>query len=156
VFDEATQAFLRSGCALIVGSSSADGQPLASRGWGIPGLDPDGEQLTVLLDDEDEQARDNLAVGSRVAVTATDVQTLRSLQMKGEVLAVGPATAADAKVARTYCDDFFGDIESVDVMHRDVLERMVPAGWFRCRIQVEATFDQTPGPSAGAPIGAAP
>ncbi|OWY60915.1 hypothetical protein B7486_66605, partial [cyanobacterium TDX16] len=149
MFDEATLVFLRSGCALIVGSASHDRQPLASRGWGIPALDPDGGQVTVLLDDEDDQARENLAAGARVAVTATDVQTLRSLQLKGTVLAVEPAAPEDPKVVRAYCDEFFGDVEAVDGMPRDILERMLPAGWFRCRVQVEATFDQTPGPSAG-------
>jgi hypothetical protein len=156
VFDESVVAFVRSGCALIVGSASPDRRPVASRGWGIPELDDGGEQITVLVDEDDHQAAANLVPGAAVAITATSVTTLRSLQLKGRVLEVEPATAADAKVARAYCDSFFGDIEQVDGMHRDILERMVPAGWFRCRVAVEARYDQTPGPGAGAPMGARP
>jgi hypothetical protein len=152
VFDEVEREYLQGGRALIVGSASPDGTPLASRGWGFPEFEVDG-RVTVLVDRHDRRAHDNLVVGAPAAITATDVHTLRSLQMKGRVLSVGPSRPGDDKVVRAYCDAFFGDIESVDGMHRDILERMFPEDWFRCEVQVEERFDQTPGPKAGAPIG---
>lgn len=158
MFDDETASFLRSGCALIVGSASADGRPHASRGWGVPQLTSDddqeglGERLTVLLDGEDERARANATPGRKVAVTATDVRTLRSIQLKGDVVATSAAEPEDPKVVRAYCDAFFTDVVQTDGMPREILERMVPGSWFRCVVQVTARFDQTPGPSAGAPI----
>lgn len=155
MFDEATQAFLRSGCALIVGSVSDEGQPVASRAWGVPELDAERRLITVLVDTGDQAALDNLRPDAPVAVTFTDVRTLRSIQVKGAVAGSHPADARDGEVVRAYCDAFFGDVETVDGTHREVLERMVPEGWCRCVVRVEEQFDQTPGPRAGATLDAA-
>jgi hypothetical protein len=153
VFDEAEREYLLGGRALIVGSASPDGTPLASRGWGFPAFEAAAGLVTVLVDLHDRRAQENLVVGAPAAVTATDVQTLRSLQMKGRVVSSGPSEPGDDKVVRAYCDAFFGDIETIDGMHRDILERMFPEDWFRCQVLVEERFDQTPGPKAGAPMG---
>src|SRR6187549_661846 len=84
VFDPDTRAFLESGCALIVGTGGPDGAPHAGRGWGLELLDGlSSGRLRLLLDAEDERSIAHIADGGPIAVTATNVVVLRSMQMKG-------------------------------------------------------------------------
>lgn len=160
MFDDDTTAFLRSGCALIVATVDADGAPHATRGWGLDGLDgstasaSERQQVRLLLDASDVTGAEHLGTTGRIAITAADVRTLRSLQLKGRVLHLEPASTDDRREARRYCDAFFTDIEQTDGTARDLLERIVPADFLVCTVEVESTFDQTPGPGAGQPIGA--
>jgi hypothetical protein len=144
------RAFLEAGCALIIGTVDADGMPLATRGWGLDVLD-DG-QLRLLVDGDDEAILANLASTRAIAITAADVRTLHSTQLKGEVVSIEDADEADVARVRRYCDDFFVDIHETDGTAYEVLERMVPSRYRACRCQVSDWFDQTPGPGAGAPV----
>ena len=85
---------LESGCSLIVGTVDEHARPEATRGWGLEVL-AGGASLRVLVSSGSEVAVANLARGGRVAVTATAIATLRSIQVKGHAGAVEPATAAD-------------------------------------------------------------
>jgi hypothetical protein len=155
VLKDETVAFLHSGCALIVATVGADGAARASRGWGLTvlsGHDDAASRFRLILDADDTEATDNIAGGGRIAVTATSVRTLRSMQMKGHVDLVEAATSEDEARAAQFCDDFFGDITAVDGIERRQLERMVPAGYVSCECIVEEVFDQTPGPAAGASL----
>lgn len=146
-------AFLERGTAFIVGTVSADGAPHASRGWGI---DVVGEsRVRLLLDADDEGALADLAATGAIAVTAADVRTLHSTQLKGRVVSVAPGDETDAARARRFCDQFFTDIRETDNTPYDTLERMVPSSYVVCVVDVEEFFDQTPGPGAGAPVGRA-
>ncbi|MGH9085936.1 MAG: hypothetical protein ACRDYW_10820, partial [Acidimicrobiales bacterium] len=153
VFEPATREFLESGCALIVGSVAADGEPHASRGWGLDVLGGDPPLVRLLLDAGDVVALEHAAAGGRLAVTAASVRTLRSTQLKGTSLGLEAVTPETAERAQRYVDQFFTDIGETDGTAREVLARLVPAGYVACTIQVVDRFDQTPGPAAGAPIG---
>ena len=50
----------------------------------------------------------------RIAITATDVPTLRSLQLKGRIADVEPMTDDDLAKSEQYINDFYGDIVSTD------------------------------------------
>jgi hypothetical protein len=149
MFTSETVRFLQSGCGLIVGTVDAGGMPLASRGWG---LDVDAETMSarLLLAADDAVLRQSLASTAPIAVTGASVRTLRSVQLKGSVGDVGPATDRDRARSCRYCDDFFGDIVAVDHIERAVTERLRPADLIVCRFAVDEVFDQTPGPAAGA------
>lgn len=152
MIDEATRAFLERGCATIVGTASADGTPHAQRGFACAVVDP--TTVRLLLDDTDDVLRGHLDAGGRIAVTATDVPTLRSVQIKGRVRAVeDEPTAADLARRDAQADVVFGDIEATDFYPRPLAERMVPPGYLVAVIEVEELFDQTPGPSAGVRVG---
>ena len=153
MFEPATREFLESGCALIVGTVGADGEPHASRGWGLDVLGDAPPRVRLLLDAGDEVALDHAAAGGRLAVTAASVRTLRSTQLKGVSLGLEASTPEVAERAKRYVEQFFTDIRDTDGTDRSVLERLVPAGYVSCAIQVDERFDQTPGPGAGAPIG---
>jgi hypothetical protein len=146
-FDPEQMAFLESGCALIVAAVSADGVPLATRGWG---LDVQGPATVRLLLDADEVVLlDDLRSRGRVAVTACNVPTYRSMQLKGTCEQIEDATDTDVERAGRFCDDFFDDILEVDGTPRWKCERIVPTRFVVARVVVAEVFDQTPGPTAG-------
>ena len=152
MFTPETTAFVEGGSALIVGSVALDGAPAATRGWGLTILDPENGEARLLLDADDEVSLGNLRVTGAIAITATDVPTLRSLQMKGRVVAFTPSTASDNERLARYCDEFFTDIEEIDQIPRELPGQLVPDILVACTVRIDELFDQTPGPSAGARV----
>jgi hypothetical protein len=144
--------FLQSGCSTLVGTVGPDGDPHAGRAWGLDVLDADAGRVRVLIDADDEPTVRHLSGHGLVALTEANVPTLRSLQLQGRSLGVEPATDADGRRARRFCDDFFGDVEQTDGTERGLLERLVPDRYSACLVQIEEVFDQTPGPDAGRAI----
>jgi hypothetical protein len=154
VFDEEITAFLESGCSLIVGTVAADGEPHAGRAWGLSVTHAEDQpSLRVLLDVDDVTTVEHAAAGGAIAITATSVRTLRSVQLKGRTLGLEVATHDDGERAQRYIDEFFTDIRETDGTDIDVIGRLVPAGYVACTVEVHDRFNQTPGPGAGAPIG---
>ena len=150
-FDRSTAEFLDGGRALIMGTVSRDGQPRAMRCWGATVL-AGGPALRVVIDAAEAASIEHCAAGGPIALTATDVPTLRSLQLKGRAAGVEPATEADRVRAERYCKDFFDDIQATDGTARTLLERLVPPDYAVVVVTIEELFDQTPGPDAGAPL----
>ena len=153
MFDEETRAFLESGCGLIVGTVAPDGAPYAGRGWGLDVLEVGPPaHLRLLLDADDEGTIANVVDGAAIAVTATNVRTLRSIQLKGRAL--GPEVLTPAVEARgeRYVEAFFADVEAVDGVPWDRFEHFMPSGIVVCTLEAHERFDQTPGPGAGARV----
>jgi hypothetical protein len=154
VLSDELAAFLEGGCALIVGTVGSDGRPHSGRAWGIEVLDAEAGRLRLLLDAADGPTLANLAgEDPRLACTGADVRTLHSRQLKGRSLGTEPAAGADRARAARYCAAFFADIEATDGQPRELLEQIVPAAYVACTVQVDALYDQTPGPGAGAAVG---
>ncbi len=153
MFDEETAALLASGCALIVGTVSADGEPHAGRAWGLQVLE-DGEvvRLRLLLDAGDPTTIEHVAGGGAIAVTATSVRNLRSLQLKGRAVGIDVVGPHDLDLARRYTDAFFADIHETDGTSFELLQRFAPLGYVACTIETDERYDQTPGPGAGARV----
>jgi len=152
MFAPETTAFVEAGPALIVGTVGTDGAPHATRGWGLTVLDRGIGELRLLLDADDDQARANLVETGAIAITATDVPTLRSMQMKGTCTEVAPATDLDMERSARYRDAFFTDIEAIERTPRELPERLAPTALSACTVRVGELFDQTPGPAAGTPM----
>jgi CBS domain-containing protein len=153
VFTAETTAFLEGGCALVIGSVGADGEPTASRAWGLTVLSRDGGECRLLLDAAAEKFVGILTETDVIAVTAADVPTLRSVQLKGVVTAIETATDADRDRAAQYTRAFFDDIANTDGTELTILEHMRPHGFLACLTRFDEIYDQTPGPAAGAAIG---
>jgi hypothetical protein len=151
VFDPEQTTFLESGCSLILGTVQPDGEPHAGRGWGLTVLS-NPRHVRLLLDVEDSTTVERAAAGGAIAITAASVRTLRSLQLKGRVSSVEPASPEDVARAARYCEAFFTDIAETDGFGRTVTERIVPIGYTACTVVVDDLFDQTPGPGAGAQL----
>ncbi len=145
--------FLEGGCALIVGSVDAEGQPHATRGWGLDVLDPTTGRLRLLLPVEDATTIANLsAPDAAIAVTGADVTSFRSVQIKGQVESLEPGGPGDHERAFRFYDRFFEDIHRTDGTPRQMTDLMIPSGYVVGVILVDELFDQTPGPAAGAPL----
>lgn len=148
--------FVEGGCALIVGTVSRDGAPYASRGWGLQIQPGDRRPVRLLLNIDDPVTHANLSRvgdgGGAIAITGADVPTLQSFQVKGRVTCVEPARESDLVHAERYINHFFHDIVITDGTPRALVERMRPAGFMAYTVEVDETFDQTPGPAAGAPV----
>lgn len=152
MFDESMVTFLHSGCALLVGTADAIQRPHASRAWGLTVVGADPVRVRLLVDDADDTTLANLQPDAQVAITAASVRTLRSVQMKGRVVLTEAADESDEAKRVQYTTDFANDIHTTD---GDPLAAILP--WANrsvvaCLVEVDAAFDQTPGPSAGAPM----
>jgi hypothetical protein len=147
VFDLETLAFLQSGYALIVGTVSEEGEPRAARAWGLTVLQEPPARVRLLLDARDRPTLARLP--GPIAVTGADVRTLYSVQLKGRVVEVAPATDDDRARAVRFYDDFFDAIVESDGTPRWKPERLIPPDYVVALVDVDEVYDQTPGPSAG-------
>lgn len=145
-----TATLLEGGYALIVGTASIRNEPHASRGWGITVVSRDPPSVRLLLDGDDAVAIDHLSTSTKIAVTGGNVRTLHSIQFKGTVGALEPATEEDRTRAARYSDDFFGEVANVDGTPRELLDRLTPRDLVACIVHIDELYDQTPGPGAGA------
>ncbi|HET7652086.1 MAG TPA: pyridoxamine 5'-phosphate oxidase family protein [Acidimicrobiales bacterium] len=152
MLDEATRVFRNGSRALIVAAVTPDGAPHATRGWGIS-LDMDERTARLLLPADDDVVIAALgARDARIAVTAGDIDTLHSTQIKGRALHIERATETDELTAAEYVDGFAAAVERVDGTPRTLIERLVPTAFVACTITIDDVFDQTPGPGAGASV----
>lgn len=149
MLDDDTVRFLNGGCSLLVGTVSADGRPHAGRGWGLSVLERRPLRVRVLLDARDARTLENARSWARIALCAADVPTLHSVQLKGRVLGAEPATAADREKQRQYTESFLNDIHTTDGDPLDILHRWAECEVVAAMVEVDESFDQTPGPSAG-------
>jgi hypothetical protein len=133
--------------SLIVGSVDGNGAPDATRGWGAAVLDTG--RLRILVPAAARGTLANLAHGGRLAVTATDVVTAKSIQVKGHAGAPESPTADDVRRFEQYVAGFLTAVAESDGTPMELLERMRPHRCVALDVTVEECFDQTPGPAAG-------
>lgn len=146
MLDDELVRFLQGGCALIVCTLDPDGEPFASRAWGLTVLSAEDPVRVRLL------ATPDVSALGRIAITGTDVPTLRSTQLKGCIVASEPGNDLDAAKSRKYTDAFYSDVELSDRVPRDLLDRMTPTDFLALTVEVEEMFNQTPGPRAGSSL----
>lgn len=148
--------WIERGRALIVGLAGEDRRPRVTRGWGLRVLRRDDRgcpaRIRLLLDGAGAGRIPTLQ-GSPLAVTGCDVRTLASAQLKGWIEQVGPADEADVDDSLVYAQEMFGAIEDADGIPMHLLQRLVPHTLVAVEVEVDAVFDQTPGPGAGASLG---
>jgi hypothetical protein len=149
MIDDALRAHLEAGISVIVGTVSASGAPLASRGFGVV---PAGDDVVrVFLDAREEALLDNIRATSRVAVTTGDVYTFQSVQLKGSVESLDTATADDHAAATTLTGRLNEKLARLQDVPIQAFDRMLPSEFATCTARIYAMFDQTPGPTAGTP-----
>jgi hypothetical protein len=160
VFDAQMREFLEGGCALHLGFVAADGEPYASRAWSAHVLDQPGSadgatgRLRLAVPADDLEPLQGALEDGPIAITAVDIPTLFSRQLKGRTNGVSPLTPDDEARVDAYCEAFFGDIELTEHMARDLIGRRRPAALVAVEVVIDEIFDQTPGVGAGARVGA--
>ena len=113
ILDETAVIRLGGAAALILGTVAPDGRPHGCRAWSAT-PDAAGETLRIVIDADDERLLANLRAGSRVALTAANVVTLASLQVKGTVRPLEEMTALDHANRERRTDLFLADISETD------------------------------------------
>ena len=152
MFSPETTAFLEGGPALIVGIVGPDGAPTATRAWGLTVLSAETGECRLLLDRDADQALADLGATRAIALTAADVPSFVSVQLKGELVEIEPATDADRKRSDDYVDAFFGDVIRTDGRDLASLHQLRPNDIVASIVRFGEIFDQTPGPGAGAAL----
>jgi xanthine/CO dehydrogenase XdhC/CoxF family maturation factor len=142
---------LESGAGLVVGTVSADGTPRADRAWAASVVDADSRRIRFVMSSDDAAVVDNLQFG-RVSLNGADVRTYQSVQFKGRPVVVEAPTAADIDLARQQSETFFEAVHLTDGNPVEALRRILPLEMVAVEMIVEESFDQTPGPSAGAAL----
>ena len=154
--DPAVLGLLTSGSSSgVVGLCTAEGEPFATRGWSVLVLEEEPLRLRVLL------ATGSMArVGRRpgdgsrfpMALTTANVTTLRAVQVKGVAHSLEEATEADMARYHAYTAAFVDAVHEIDGLPVEILRRWPPLDLCAATLEVQAIFDQTPGPGAGAPL----
>ncbi len=140
-----------SGTSLVAGTVAADGEPRATRAWAAQVVDDQTWRVRVVMGADDQVSVDNLRTG-RFALTGADVRTLRSVQLKGQVVGTEPPTADDVQQVAQHSSAFFRAVHETDGIAIALLERLLPATVLAVVFEVEEVFDQSPGPAAGAAV----
>lgn len=151
-FDPTRIAMLAAGSGLIVGSVTLDGDPHAVRAWSARILDPPGRRIRIAVAADDPLTVPSID-GRSVAVTAADVRSVESIQLKGTATAVGPPDPPDLELLAEQSEAFLRTIEETDGDPVEFLRRLIPNTVEMVEVVVSEVYDQTPGPSAGVPIG---
>lgn len=146
-------AYLDRHLSLLAAGRDRELRPWISRAVGVvPGADR--RSFTAFLADGPAAAL--LAVleeGAPFALGATHVPTHRSVQMKGVVTRVRPATEAERPLIEACTGGFTEDLGGIGYP-LPVVRRIVTWPATAVEVRLEAVFDQTPGPGAGRAMGA--
>ena len=151
MFSSDVMSILEAGTSLIVGTVGADGEPRATRAFALTIVDEAADRVRVVMSADDPVAVEHVRTGA-IAVTAADVRTLRSVQLKGRITAVEPSTEHDRETMEEHSSMFFQAIVDTDGYEYDVTRRMLPIEVISVEFVVDELFNQSPGPGAGSPV----
>ena len=149
--DPALVEFLSSG--VVLGCASRDARLVPRSVWAVgTRVEPGGEEVTVFLPVATAgEVVANLRDTRRIALVATAPEDHRSIQLKGQVLEVRPATDDERSLTDRYRASLGRTLEPLGVPRFFVLRiQHWPAHAVRFRL--EDLFVQTPGPAAGQPF----
>jgi hypothetical protein len=145
LLDPALAAFLEGDSSQYLGTVGAGLVPSAGRVWGIT-VDGRAGRIRALVGADHESVA-NLTKGSRVALCVSDVATLRSVQLKGSVVAVEAPIRDDMTVHDSYRIRFSDAVARVGAV--TPMDAVWPVEVLAVTIAIDSVFDQTPGPNAG-------
>src|SRR3954447_3381171 len=135
----------------MLGASADENRvPTAFRVWGAS-VDGDGD-VRALVSCEGTGTVTGLQAGGRLSLLFTDIVTFRSVQVKGVVRgAAEPADEHDVATMRRYNQAFVAALAVVG-HHLSLADSIRPLSVAAVSVTVDAIYDQTPGPGAGAPV----
>lgn len=134
--------------SLLVGTCSADGAPDCLRAMGMR-VWPGACQLTVLLPAATAKASiANLRENPRLALTISHIPTHRTVQVKGQVLAIRDGAEDDHRLAQRYRVKLAEDLAFVGQPAANTL-RLAIWPCHAVDLDISVVFAQTPGPVAG-------
>lgn len=157
LLDEATADFIRQRTSISVAVRDAANRPDIARASGCR-ASSDRRRLTVFLCPEHAaQVLECLRDNGTIAVAVTRPSSHQTLQFKGRVVEISAATADDRAFMAAYRESFVEEIAPLGY-RAEFARAVIPYGDDCVAVTFEPTalFDQTPGPKAGAMLGARP
>ncbi len=151
MFASELMSMIDDGAGLLIGTVTANGAPRGVRAWAAWVVDPDEQRLRVVFTADDPVVVASLE-GRKVAVTAANVRTVRSVQLKGRVVSVEPPTPADMEITERQTQLFFTAVHETDGNPIELLNVMRPCTHLAIEMIVDEQYDQTPGPTAGSAL----
>jgi len=149
LFDEAVLRQLGPGTSILVGTVDPSGWPSCCRGVAVV-VAPDREGMTVYVPVATAaQTIANIASNGRVAVVSSEPVSHSTVQLKGRARGVRVAGEEEAEAVQAHFDRFVDVLDSVG-LPRGISRTMSRWPAFAVDLAVEAIFEQTPGPRAGA------
>lgn len=147
--DPSLARYLGNGMSIVVGTVGADGWPATCRAVALVGHE-DGQGVTVYLPvATGAETIANVATSGRVAIVSSCPSDHGTIQMKGRSRGVRVAREGEAGVVRAQMERFADALDQVGVP-RHVTRSFTSWPAFAVEVEVEAVFEQTPGPRAGA------
>jgi Pyridoxamine 5'-phosphate oxidase len=149
--DADLKGFLEPDLVVGLGTCSADLTPCGVRAWG-PTVSEDGNSVQLFIDRPSAAtAVTNLRDNGRVAAIFTDVNTLRSVQLKGRCVELTDPQADDWPIIERHREAFTNAAQSIG-FPKHVVRNIWSMQVVKVRFVVDQIFDQTPGPGAGGAI----
>lgn len=153
VIPEELAEFFEGGLSILVGTRDASLRPEATRGCGAV-VHPDRTRLTVFLPTEVAgRALANLRDNGLISVGFSSILDARTLQVKGRLEELRDATEADRPVI-THYHAAYAEILYFTGLPRALSRRFNVWPSIAVTFVVTDIFHQTPGPNAGARLGA--
>jgi len=154
--DDALQSFIESGVSVVVGTRDEGLVPEIVRAWG-PHVNRDRRGIRVCIPEATSvRTRTNLVGNGRIAVAFSLPSNYETVQLKGRHLRTTKPSGEDLLWVDRHRESFAGVNESIGVPRARVeaFWRRELAGsplFVTIQFVVHSIFNQTPGPSAGAP-----
>lgn len=140
--------FLESGVSLLVAGRDAALRPHCLRGVGARAESDRTSATVFVVTDLAEALLDGFADNGQIAVALSRPIDHRTLQLKGRVQEMRPATRQEETLQERYLAGFVEQLYCVG-FSRTVVRRMRLTPSTAIRFAIEQVFDQTPGPGAG-------
>ena len=146
-------AFLHGGKSLVIGTRDKDLVSECARAVGLRAA-PDRRHVSVFLSQPSSQRTlANLRDNGRIAIGLSHPPDHRSLQLKGSVTALVPATDEELTFVKAYVAELAAVLDVVGVPAR-IIQRVNYLPCVKAEVRVEEIYLQTPGPDAGTALGA--
>ncbi len=123
-------------------------RPALARGWAVAPSDDGTEISLCVAAPEGSAVRRNLEGNGAIAITCSSPATYRTVQVKGEVIAISDPTPRRLAAVDAHVAAFCLDIEPLG-LPPEAGRRLLDEGLIELRVRPSELFDQTPGPSAG-------
>ena len=158
MLDSDHTAFIQTGVSISLAAGGPGRLPSMSRGLGCKLVDG-GQQLGIFVKrSQSADLLENIRCSGKVANVFSLPSSNRTLQLKGIDARVRPFDPADLAIIAAHLADFLLEVlplglseDVVRTLFAHSLDDLVTVVYSPC-----AAFSQTPGPKAGAPLGAEP
>lgn len=147
-FDPELVEFLESGVSLLVGTCDARGVPSCSIATGARVSSARGEVTVYLTEKLAPRLIDNLRENPRIAVTFSRTIDHRSLQLKGDVVAIEKTDESGKRAQEEYLRRYAAALIMLG-FPKDVANGIAYFPSLAVTFRAIGVFEQTPGPRAG-------